>query len=228
MFSALAEGQTDKENVKIEDRLNTFIALAPIVNLENNPSEALQEVSYHWKPVVDLVEGVGVYELRDPKTEKRLTKICQMQLLDDVCSLIDTWFSKMPPYEDQTSWDLVSTLPQSSASIKQLIHYGQIIKTGVFKQYDYGSDEDNIAHYGNSTVPELNLDNISHEVPIAIFVGVQDNMADPLDVAWLRNKLGDKVVKYVELDQFDHQSFSIGKNMTWTADVLEFLDKKSK
>lgn len=114
---------------------------------------------------------MGVYEVRDPQTEKTLIDICAFSVIDDVCDLIHEYFSTKSPYDDQASWDLLCTLPQSSASTKEFIHYAQIIKTGDFKQYDYGSDAENIAHYGSATVPELDLDNIAKEVPIALFSG---------------------------------------------------------
>ena len=74
-------------------------------------------------------------------------------------------------------------------------------------------------------MPELDLNKISNDVPIAIFNGQQDNMADPLDVAWLTKRLGDKVVKHVVMDQLDHHSFSVGANMSWVDDVVQFLDQ---
>ena len=171
MFSALADQQTGSDNVAIKDKLNIYIALAPIVNLQNNPSSELQEASRHWKEVMDIVHDLGVYEIRDPKTEQTLIDICSYRIIQGFCNVIEDWFSKKPPYEDQASWDLLQTLPQSSASVKQLIHYGQIIKTGVFKKFDYGSETENKKHYGSITVPELDLNNIPDELPLAVFAG---------------------------------------------------------
>jgi hypothetical protein len=41
MFSALADLQKDRKQVKIEDRLNIFVGLAPIVNMQHNPVSVL-------------------------------------------------------------------------------------------------------------------------------------------------------------------------------------------
>lgn len=62
---------------------------------------------------------------------------------------------------------------------------------------------------------------------MALFAGLQDSMADPLDVKWLRDKLKGKINKYVEINQFDHQSFSIGINMSWTTKVLDLMTQFS-
>ena len=60
------------------------------------------------------------------------------------------------------------------------------MKGGVFRQYDYGDDDVNIAHYGSKIVPLINLGRISTQVPIALLVGKQDTLADPSDISWLR------------------------------------------
>lgn len=44
-----------------------------------------------------------------------------------------------------------------------------------------------MAKYGSSTVPNLNLDNISKDLPLALFAGKQDQTADLADVHWLRD-----------------------------------------
>ena len=71
----------------------------------------------------------------------------------------------------------------------------------------------------------INLDQISQDIPIAIFAGNQDALADPTNVAWLIDKLGTKVNEFVQIDQFDHQSFSIGRDMGYTANVLNLIKK---
>ena len=102
---------------------------------------------------MNAVEALRIYEIRDPKTEQELADICNLKFVSEVCDLMHNWFSKKSPYEDETAWELVESLPVSSAFLKQLIHYGQIIYSGDFKQFDYGNDNANIAHYGSTTVP---------------------------------------------------------------------------
>lgn len=127
MFSALADLQRDKNQVLIQDRLSIFIGLAPIVNMYYIPSSVLQEGGYHWRLLYDLLTSVGVYEIRDPATEQALMDICGLPIISSLCALLSKRFQKKTPFEDQASWDLLNTLPQSSASTKQLIHYAQII-----------------------------------------------------------------------------------------------------
>jgi hypothetical protein len=48
MFSALAYNHGE-----LKDKLNIFVALAPIVNLENSPNTMIQSAANYWK----LLEG---------------------------------------------------------------------------------------------------------------------------------------------------------------------------
>ena len=72
-------------------------------------------------------------------------------------------------------------------------------------------------------MPKLSLKDI-HKVPIAMFVGLEDDLADPTDTRLVRDDL-ENVVFYREYEAMDHSSFSIGKNMDYVKDVIDQLWK---
>jgi len=53
-------------------------------------------------------------------------------------------------------------------------------------------------------------------------------LADPTDVQWLYGKLGKRVHGYHVLNNFDHYSFSNGKDMSWTKHVVDIVNKNSE
>ena len=59
MYSALAENYGG-----LRDKLNLFIALAPIVNLHSSTNELLVEASKHWYGVLASARHLGLYALR--------------------------------------------------------------------------------------------------------------------------------------------------------------------
>lgn len=67
----------------------------------------------------------------------------------------------------------------SGTSMKTLDHYGQIITSGEMRRYDYGSSH-NEKVYGQKVPPTIDLTSIS-KVPIAMFVGTKDELADVKD-----------------------------------------------
>ena len=112
---------------------------------------------------------------------------------------------------------LVSYFP-SGASAKSTFHYGQLInqKEEVFRRWDYGSAQDNIAHYGQPVPPNYDLKNI--KFPVAFYYGGNDNIANPTDAEWTAKQLDHTIVVRKEYLKFGHLSFAMAKNMTWFSD----------
>lgn len=78
-----------------------------------------------------------------------------------------------------------SNLP-SGASYKNYLHYAQLIQasdSAPFVRYDYESAVENLKHYNQSTAPAYDLSKI--KVPLGIFYGSKDLLADDIDVPWL-------------------------------------------
>ena len=66
------------------------------------------------------------------------------------------------------------------------MHFGQYIKTGEFKQFDYG-ERKNMVIYGQKTPPIFNLSNITF--PVHLYVGKYDKLADTDDAKHLFEEL---------------------------------------
>ena len=90
-----------------------------------------------------------------------------------------------------------------------------------FSEYDYC--EDNIKIYGQPLPPAIDLTKID-KMPIALFAGLQDTAADPDDVRWLVPQLGN-VVHFDMMDGFDHDSFMLGKDMSFVQTLINIADK---
>lgn len=70
------------------------------------------------------------------------------------------------------------------------------------------------------TPPAIDLKEIT-EVPIAMFVGKQDTLANINDNRWLRDEL-QTVVHYQEFDA-SHASFVVGSDMSYFTTVVELV-----
>jgi len=64
-----------------------------------------------------------------------------------------------------------------------------------------GSEEQNVWKYGQTTPPEYDINNI--KIPVGVFSGTKDPLADPKDVEWFRDKLGEKMIFWGEYE-FNH------------------------
>ena len=72
----------------------------------------------------------------------------------------------------------------SGASMKQMAHFGQIVKSGEFKDFDYGSPSLNEAHYGRDITVPPTIDLRKIRIPIAMIVGGKDKLATLADAKW--------------------------------------------
>jgi hypothetical protein len=97
-----------------------------------------------------------------------------------------------------------------------------MINSGRTCLYDYGIIQ-NEKIYGTKEPPNVPLQNI--KIPVGLFSGSLDGLADPQDVANLSAALGDKVVFQKEY-LMDHFTFAIGKDMTWfSTDAINLLNQ---
>ena len=65
-----------------------------------------------------------------------------------------------------------------------MAHFGQIVKTGEFKDFDYGSAKLNEKHYGQGVTVPPTIDLGKIRIPVAMIVGGKDKLATLADAKW--------------------------------------------
>lgn len=95
--------------------------------------------------------------------------------------------------------------------------------------YDYGSEDENKEHYGQSDPPSYIMKNIPKELPLFLGYGGQDMLADVNDVKALLNDLkdhdnGELVEVYSE--EYAHADFVLGVNASQVVydPMISFFD----
>ena len=117
MFSALSYNFGD-----LQDKLNYFAALAPIVNLRNSPNTLMQAGASNWWGLFKTASLFGTYELNDPKTDKFMRGVCD--LFGRVCTGIEQFFNiDYSPLNNVERTTVHNARPGSSASLRQVVHY---------------------------------------------------------------------------------------------------------
>lgn len=95
-----------------------------------------------------------------------------------------------------------------SSSIKQLAHFLQLFKSGLFRQFDY--EKKNKAFYNSTTPPSYDLSKV--KAPAYIYSGSCDLMVSERDIEHLKEVLPN-VRKYKSFKNLNHCDFNYGKNM---------------
>lgn len=167
-----------------------------------------------------------LWEIRSPHTDNAMHSFCFWfgSICDGITSLLKLDGS---PYNNNTAEKVEEERPLSSASLLQLIHYGQIVESGEYKQYDFRSDQGNIDHYGTVNAPEIPLSAINagaNQVPIGMFVGQYDDLAVPVDCA-KTNATVKNTVFYEVFPDMDHSSFLIGKTMDHMPKAIKLIEQ---
>lgn len=116
-------------------------------------------------------------------------------------------------------------------SAKSFLHYAQSISSEKFELFDYGSSAMNNLKYGQSSPPEVDLKKIENtKVPVAMFVGNEDDLADIEDTEWVRDQIlddgwGSDVLVHYEEFEAGHYSFMVGENMKYLESLVHLISK---
>jgi len=184
--------------------LNLFVALAPVAYVTNLASKLMVLLAN-----TDLMERLidrGMYEfLPYGPIEKVAPEICQ---LNNICDLgLMAIFGPSKQLDSSRLQVYVSETPAGTSS-QNMLHWIQGVLNPTFQKYDYGSDEENIAHYGVSTPPLYDLSKLN--VRTALFSGSHDYLGDPEDVQRLVQEAAPsgKIVFWDSQDDYAHMDFT--------------------
>lgn len=82
----------------------------------------------------------------------------------------------------------------AGTSTKNMIHFTQMVISGKFQKYDFGSAEENMAHYNQTDPPMYDLGSV--KTPVALYWATNDWIADPKDVEFIKSNLPNIVDDY--------------------------------
>lgn len=105
----------------------------------------------------------------------------------------------------------------TSSSIKQFVHYGQLVQRKGFQKYDHG--------HGSNKIPEdYKLSNII--CPLVLHQGDQDKIIKSVDVERAIESLPN-VIAYNKIPDFQHLDFifAMDANELINGKILEYLMK---
>ncbi|KAA3474713.1 triacylglycerol lipase 2-like [Gossypium australe] len=204
------------EQGKLINMFKSAALLSPIAHLNQIPSQLTKEAAQLH--IAEELYSLGYRQF--PPGWDVLGPI-----LEKICNEPDTNCSELMT---ALTGELLKHEPQPTAT-KNIIHLSQMIRTGTIAMYDYGSEDENKEHYGQSDPPAYNMKNIPKELPLFLGYGGQDMLADANDVKALLNDLkdhdnGELVEVYSE--EYAHADFVLGVNASQVVydPMISFFD----
>ena len=127
-----------------------------------------------------------------------------------------------PSVDNYDRYDVLVGHDPSGTSVMNMEHWKQAYDHGTFQAYDYGSTRENNAHYGQPYPPIYNLSNI--RIPVRLFAGTSDLLADITDVNYLWENLNPNVKEFFKVYNAGHCTFMWGIDVyAWMNDVFRML-----
>jgi pimeloyl-ACP methyl ester carboxylesterase len=210
------------------DHISVFVALAPAVYLKYISSVPLQFLA---KMHVDsLVSTLGTREFLPSRQDMSdlFGEFCTVtpgqcvNILTAICGFneenVDP--SRLPTY--------LAYAP-SGTSVKNVVHWAQRVRDSEesgkdsfrFSRFDYGDVcetrsgaplDCNQREYGRLTPPEYAMSGVPEGLKIGVFYGLEDKLADPVDVKVLLDELDGSVVFEKGLLGYEHIDFTWSKH----------------
>ncbi|XP_022912343.1 lipase 3-like [Onthophagus taurus] len=207
------------------DLFSLSVLLAPGTYFANIKNSFLLLLAKHLDPLMELVKDIMWFEfLPNYHLFDALAVFCN-GFGQEFCTEFFLTFLGVSPDQLEQSWlPVFATFIPSGCSANQLIHYGQLIVSKKFQQYDYGLEE-NLAEYGTPTPPEYDVSKIT--TPVAIFYGANDEIITD-DVENFAADLPNLIhLQLVDDPMFNHIDFILNANVIELVynDVLALMSK---
>jgi lysosomal acid lipase/cholesteryl ester hydrolase len=207
------------------DKISVFLAFGPVLQLTHCKSDLLYFFAQHDTLIIDTCELFGIYEFFPANWIDTTFMKLMCGVIPELCEFgIYLICDEDVDLDDSTRLnDYMGHFP-SGTSLKSLDHYGQLIQSSQFQYYDFGK-KDNQKVYGSDSPPHIAIENIQGKVPIAMFVGAMDELADAIDNEWAYSQMSKAVVFYHEYN-LGHLSFMVAKDMSFfTVDAMAIISK---
>ncbi|KAJ1397039.1 Alpha/Beta hydrolase fold [Sesbania bispinosa] len=214
---------------KLVNQLKSAVLLSPIAYLNNLNARLLDIAARRYVDKKLLAFGKAEFDPKGAICTTILRIICAFPGID--CSNLFTALTGPNCCVDPGTVNQYLVNEPQSTSTMNLAHLAQTIRTGTLAKYDYGTPQDNQAHYGQDTPPIYNLSSIPNNIPLFISYGGQDALADVTDVKnlldnYLNSHDKDKLIVQF-IPEYAHYDFIMGNNANDRVykDVTAFLKR---
>eukprot|EP00929_Paragymnodinium_shiwhaense_P040125 TRINITY_DN20975_c0_g1_i2.p1 TRINITY_DN20975_c0_g1~~TRINITY_DN20975_c0_g1_i2.p1 ORF type:complete len:443 (+),score=58.59 TRINITY_DN20975_c0_g1_i2:90-1331(+) len=206
----------------VKQSVNLFVALSPVAYLKNQRSVFLSLISKLG--IGQALEDAFPFGFLDVMPLPAVAQIFCKLTLGALCSFsVDVFCGTSKLDDPQAVTNMTAHFP-AGTSVKDGNHFSQLITSGKFRRYDYGS-AGNMDHYHSTSPPDYDLSSL--DVPTALFVGSNDDLADPSDVDHLLSDTkGNKNIVFSRTyNDYSHLTWLAGTTFEYYDDLSGLLQR---
>nr|GLL26712.1 triacylglycerol lipase 2 isoform X1 [Ipomoea trifida] len=196
---------------RLVDKVKSAALLSPIAYLSHMTTELGLMAARAFVGEITTIFGLAEFNPKGEPVSQFLKALCAQPGVD-CFDLMSALTGKNCCLNSSTVELFLKYEPQST-STKNLVHLAQTVRDGVLAKYDYGNNDFNLAHYGETRPPRYNLTNIPRDIPMFISYGGEDALSDVKDVESLLDylKFHDVLKLHVQyIKDYAHADFIIG------------------
>jgi len=209
----------------ISDKIRLANFMAPMAYISNMKSPiGLLAYEEGILQFFDNIFGDGELLSSNTIIDCLATLFCSNPTTVDLCSeLIFIIAGTDSNQLNETLMDAFMHHSPAGTSSKTLLHVLQLVKSGGFHGFDWGSKLANNQHHGHEGIPTYNLYDV--EYPVAVYYGDNDLLADISDVEKTTSELPfivsspNIMIHEVDYENWNHMDF------VWGMDAKEFVYK---
>ncbi|XP_035826374.1 gastric triacylglycerol lipase [Aplysia californica] len=192
------------EDQELASHIKHFFALAPAARV-GHTSVAIAKLAPFANEIKAFFDMLGPGEFLCPP---RFLRYLQGELClkwgTEICeNLLFLAGGFDPASLNQTRIPVYMAHNPAGTSTTNILHWAQMVNSKEFQKFDYGSPEANMRRYNQPTPPLYYPSNM--KVPVAVFRGGHDLLANKMDVNWLLPQLN--VSKDVYVKRYEHLDF---------------------
>ena len=213
------------------DRVELFVGLGPVINPSHQNSPLISVIL--WTNLQSVLQTFGINNIL---VLPGMVSIIARNLIEKFKTV--TWrFIQLlcgintDPMIDLDRMPVMVRNEPGGTSLQNLLHWLQIMRTGVFAKYDYGRDF-NIQNYGTEEPPVYDTKFMAKNIrkyPTLLVRGENDYLVDTPDFTELKTILSqvdsNSALKIIEIPEYGHLDYLWARNVNEKviAPVLEFV-----
>ncbi|KAM7072815.1 gastric triacylglycerol lipase-like [Molossus nigricans] len=191
----------------LAERIKTFYALAPITTLKHSKSP-LKKFFLFPPFLFKIIFGNKAFYPHNYFDNVLANEVCTREKLEALCSnAIFLHFGFDQKNLNMSRMDVYLSHNPEKTSVQNMLHWSQIVKTEKLQAFDWGNRKENRKHYHWPTPPRYYWNQMN--VPIAVWYGGHDWVADPRDVEILLSNLPNVIYKK-EISSYNYVDFVWG------------------
>jgi len=206
-MTGFAQFSQDPELAK---RIKQFYAIGPVMNMKHTQGPAKYAAPFtKYAALITRLFGMDQFLPSNKLQELWARFVCKNNPFTNImCKNMLLMISgpNTKQIEEQRI-PVINAHSPAGTSVQNVIHFGQLMNSGKFQAYDYGSTKENQARYGSKEPPVYDVSNL--EVPVAFYSSESDWLSTPLDVDTAVKSIKN-VIANVKVPAFNHMDFVWG------------------